>query len=93
MINKISALVETVKLRRRRLIGSDTCPRGAFRLTLTSHVYSDSRPPSENAISDYLHHPSAKSQSCHVCCNLSEAVTRQVRREEERDFTVICMRW
>lgn len=89
MINKISALVETVKLRRgrRRLIVSDTCPRGAFRLTLTSHVYSDSRPPSENAISDYLHHPSAKSQSCHVCCNLSEAVTPQAWREEERNLS------
>lgn len=80
MINKISALVQTVKLRRRRrrrLIVSDTCPRRAFGLTLTSRVYSDSRPPSENAISDYLHHPSAKSQRCHVCCDLSQAAARQ----------------
>lgn len=51
MISKISTQLLDTKIVPCCFIVSDTSPHCAFPLTLTSHVYNDSRPPSENATS------------------------------------------
>lgn len=56
----------------RRVIATDTWPRAAFGLTLTSHVYRDSGPPSENAICIIypIHHQHRAARNFGVFCVL-----------------------
>lgn len=54
------------------LIVPDTWPRSAFALTLTSHVYRDSGPPSENAICIIypIHHQHRAARNFGLFCTL-----------------------
>lgn len=58
------------KMALRRVIVTDTWPRAAFGLTLTSHVYRDSGPPSENAICIIypIHHQRRAARNFGVFC-------------------------
>lgn len=60
------------KMALRRVIVTDTWPRAAFGLTLTSHVYRDSGPPSENAICIIypIHHRHRAARNFGVFCVL-----------------------